>query len=212
MIAAATPRPASGSPARNDGQDAQARKVAAGVQRAQKEPELDVEATKHRLAYIWESENILDLWVQSWDKMMAGEHRNAKLLYLIATSRMFDNRCISPSRGRRAVANPKSEGKCWSSFLPNLSSASPRCSERALLYHKGDFDHKILSMAEAHGFQEKELQDMLLRELMTEGILPYPVVQKVAGQLVTQVIIKHGPVASWSQQPGRHCILKMRRA
>ena len=50
-------------------------------------------------------------------------------------------------------------------------------------------------MAEAHGFQEKELQDYLLRELMSEGKLKYPVVQKVAGQLVTQVIIKNGPVA-----------------
>ena len=35
---------------------------------------------------------------------------------------------------------------------------------------------------------------MLLRELMSEGVLRYPVVQKVAGQLVTQVITKHGPV------------------
>ena len=58
-------------------------------------------------------------------------------------------------------------------------------SEKALLYHEGDFCHKILSMAEAHGFQEQELQDLLLRELMSEGKLTYPVVQKINGQLVT---------------------------
>ena len=71
----------------------------------QKEPELDVEATKHRLAYIWESENILDLWVQSWDKKMAGEHRNAKLLFLVATSRMFDRPMNC------AIKGPSSAGK-----------------------------------------------------------------------------------------------------
>ena len=67
-------------------------------------------------------------------------------------------------------------------------------SEKALLYHEGDFCHKILSMAEANGLQEQELQDMLLRELMSEGKLNYPVVQKINGQIVTTIIIKHGPV------------------
>ena len=67
-------------------------------------------------------------------------------------------------------------------------------SEKALLYHEGDFCHKILSMAEANGFQEQELQDLLLRELMSEGKLTYPVVQKINGQLVTTIITKRGPV------------------
>ena len=67
-------------------------------------------------------------------------------------------------------------------------------SEKALLYFEGDFPHKILSMAEASGLQEQQLQDTLLRELMSEGKLDYPVAQKIDGQIVTTTIIKNGPV------------------
>ena len=158
------------------------------------QPELDVDETKHRLAYIWESEDILGLWLQSWDKVMAGEHQNAKLLYLIATSRLFDS-CMHV-----AIKGPSSGGKSeirrqvLEFFPPEDIVTFTSMSERALLYHKGDFDHKILSMAEAHGFEEQQMQDMLLRELMSEGKLVYRTVQKVAGQLVTAEIIKNGPV------------------
>ena len=82
-------------------------------------------------------------------------------------------------------------------FFPPRKTSSlspPMPSEKALLYHEGDFCHKILSMAEANGFQEQELQDLLLRELMSEGKLTYPVVQKINGQLVTTIITKRGPV------------------
>ena len=48
---------------------------------------------KRRLRPILETEDILDLWLQSWDKVMAGEHRNAKLLYLIATSACSTSAC-----------------------------------------------------------------------------------------------------------------------
>ena len=157
-------------------------------------PQPDPDELKHRLAYIWESEGILDLWLQSWDKAMAGEHRNAKLLYLIATSRLFDN-CMHV-----AIKGPSSGGKSeirrqvLEFFPPEDIVTFTSMSERALLYHKGDLDHKILSMAEAHGFEEQQMQDMLLRELMSEGKLIYRTVQKVMGQLVTTEIVKNGPV------------------
>ena len=67
-------------------------------------------------------------------------------------------------------------------------------SEKALLYMDGDFPHKILSMAEAAGLQEYALRDTLLRELMSEGRLVYPVAQKIGNQITTESIIKNGPV------------------
>ena len=57
-----------------------------------------------------------------------------------------------------------------------------------------DFQHKILSMGEATSGEEQKLQDYLLRELMSEGVLRYPVAQKVGGKITT-VIEKHGRVA-----------------
>ena len=51
-------------------------------------------------------------------------------------------------------------------------------------------------MGEAFTGKQQEFQDMLLRELMSEGHLRYPVVQKnAAGEYVTTMIEKDGPVA-----------------
>ena len=71
---------------------------------------------------------------------------------------------------------------------------SARCSEKALLYTEDDFPHKILSMGEAAGAEEQSLQDYLLRELIGEGKLHYPVVQKIGNELVTITVEKNGPV------------------
>ena len=113
----------------------------------------------------------------------------------IATSRLFDRPMNVAIKGPSSGGKSEIRRQVLEFFPPEDVVSFTTMSERALLYHQGDFDHKILSMAEAHGFQEEELQDMLLRELMSEGKLTYPVVQKVAGQLVTQVIVKNGPVA-----------------
>ena len=58
-----------------------------------------------------------------------------------------------------------------------------------------DFAHKILSMGEAAGAEQQCFQDYLLRELMSEGRLRYPVPQKIGGEIVTVIIEKNGPVA-----------------
>ena len=160
------------------------------------QPKPDPDELKHRLAYIWETEgSILDLWLQSWDQVMAGEHGNAKLLYLIATSRLFDRPMNAAIKGPSSGGKSEIRRQVLEFFPPEDIVSFTTMSDRALLYHQGDFDHKVLSMAEVHSFQERDMQDYLLRELMSEGKLKYPVVQKVAGQLVTQVIIKNGPVA-----------------
>jgi hypothetical protein len=177
----------------------------------QQQPQPDPNDLESRLRPILETEGILDLWLHDWDRVMAGEHHNAKLIYLVATSRLFDS-CM-----HAAIKGPSSGGKSeirrqvLEFFPPEDIITFTSMSERALLFHKGDFCHKILSMAEAHGFEEAALQDMLLRELMSEGVLRYRIVQKVHGQLTTVEIIKHGPVAFLVTQPERRCILKTKR-
>ena len=73
---------------------------------------------------------------------------------------------------------------------------SPRCRRRRLLYYEDDFKHKILSMGEAAGTEEKEMQDYLLRELISDGVLRYPVVMKSPDgkSMTTTTVMKHGPV------------------
>ena len=175
-----------------------------------KAPELDIDATRHRLAYIWESKDVLGLWLKSWDRVMAGERRNAKLLFLAATSRLFDKPMNVAIKGPSSGGKSEIRRQVLEFFPPEDVVSFTTMSEKALLYHEGDFSHKILSMAEAHSFEEAAMQDMLLRELMSEGVLRYKTVHKVGGQLVAHDIVKTGPVAFWSRQPRRRCILKMK--
>jgi hypothetical protein len=142
------------------------------------------------------SDSVLELFAQSWRQLLAGEEKNAKLLYLTATSRLFD-RCMSA-----AIKGPSSAGKSQirkqvlEYFPPEDVVAFTTLSEKALLYYEADFAHKILSMGEAAGTDEQSLQDYLLCELISEGRLRYPVVQKVdKGGMATVTVEKNGPVA-----------------
>jgi len=50
-------------------------------------------------------------------------------------------------------------------------------------------------MGEAAGADERSLQDYLLRELMSEGVLRYPTAMKVGASVSTVTISKDGPVS-----------------
>lgn len=162
----------------------------------EKQPPPDRNDLEARLRPILETEGILDLWTQSWDKVMAGEHRNAKLLYLVATSRLFDDCMHVAIKGPSSAGKSQIRKKVLEFFPPEDIINFTTLSEKALLYFERDFSHRILSMGEASGLQERDLQDTLLRELMSEGVLNYPVAQKDAnGKIVTTIIQKNGPVS-----------------
>jgi hypothetical protein len=150
---------------------------------------------QHSARYIIDCDDVLELFAQSWRKVIAGEEKNAKLLYLAATSRVF-SKCMNV-----AIKGPSSGGKSeirrqvLEFFPPEAIVSFTTLSERALLYYEEDFAHKILSMGEAAGAEEQSLQDYLLRELISEGRLRYPVVQMKKGGLITTTIEKNGPVA-----------------
>jgi hypothetical protein len=160
-----------------------------------KQPEPDPSDLEEKIRSIFDTEGILDLWIQDWDKVIAGEHHNAKMLYLSATSRLFARESMHV-----AIKGPSGGGKSGIrktllKFFPEEDVISfTTLAEKTLLWYKGDFPHKILSLGEATGIQEQSLQDMLLRELMSENILRYPVPQLINGRVVTTEIVKHGPV------------------
>jgi hypothetical protein len=159
-----------------------------------KEPEPDPNELEGRLRRILDTEGILDLWLKSWDKVMAGEHDNAKLLYLVATSRLFDTPMHCAIKGPSSAGKSQIRKQVLEFFPPEDIIFFTIISEKALVYEEREFSNKILSMAEATDAKSQELQDLLLRELMSEGVLNYRVAQLVQGQVRTVEVVKHGPV------------------
>jgi 5S rRNA maturation endonuclease (ribonuclease M5) len=149
---------------------------------------------KASAAEIIASSDVLALFEKDWRLLVAGEVANAKLLYLVATSRLFRKAMHAAIKGPSAAGKSEIRKRVLS-FFPDESVVSfTTLSEKSLLYFDQDFCHLILSMGEAAGAEEQQLQDYLLRELMSEGKLRYPVVTKTKEGLHTVIIEKNGPV------------------
>ena len=146
--------------------------------------------------HIIECDDVLDLFARELQKLIAGEESNAKVLYLVGTSRLLDKPMHAALKGTSASGKSELRRRVLAFFPVEDVVSFTTLSERALLYFPGDFAHCILSMGEAAGVEEATLQDYLLRELISEGRLRYPVVQRVeAVGLVTTIIEKNGPVS-----------------
>jgi hypothetical protein len=155
---------------------------------------LDSEKLAQSAADIIASDNILDLFAADFAKVIAGESANGKLIYLVCTSRLFERTMNAAIKGPSAAGKSEIRKRILE-FLPPESVVSfTSLSEKSLIYYDGDFNHKILSMGEASALDEQAFQDYLLRELMSEGRIRYPTVQKVGNELVTVIIEKEGPV------------------
>ena len=142
-----------------------------------------------------ECEDVLELFAADWRRLVAGEARNAKTLYLIATSRLLTKTMHAAVKGPSSGGKSEIRTRLLEFFPPESVISFTALSERALIYNRDNFEHKILSMGEAAGAQEQSLQDYLLRELMSEGRLEYHTVQKVGDRMETITIVKDGPVA-----------------
>ena len=104
---------------------------------------------------------------------VAGEKEARKLIYLLFNSHLL------PKPMAAAVKGPSAAGKSYivdsvlrlfpSSAYYQITSAS----ERALIYTKADFRHRILIILEAH---ESPFLEMLVRTLLSEGRIIYETV------------------------------------
>ena len=145
--------------------------------------------------HIVTSETVLDLFAAEFGKVIAGEETNGKLLYLVATSRLFDHTMHAAIKGTSAGGKSEIRKRMLEFFPPESVVSFTSLSEKSLIYHDGDFSHKILSMGEAAATDEQDFQDYLLRELMSEGRLRHATVQRVGSANVPLTIEKKGPVA-----------------
>jgi hypothetical protein len=158
-------------------------------------PEFDLDELQRSASAIIKHSDILSLFAKEFSKVVAGETVNGKLLYLVATSRLFDKPMNAAIKGTSAGGKSEIRKRILGYFPPEDVVAFTSLSEKSLIYHDGDFSHKILSMGEATATDEQNFQDYLLRELMSEGYIRHSTVQKVGNDLETMTIEKQGPVA-----------------
>lgn len=139
--------------------------------------------------------DILSLFAKDFAKVIAGEAANGKLLYLVATSRLFDKTMHAAIKGTSAGGKSEIRKQILQFFPPESVVSFTSLSEKALIYHQGDFAHKILSMGEATATDEQSFQDYVLRELMSEGRISHSTVQQVGKNMAGVTIEKQGPVS-----------------
>jgi hypothetical protein len=158
-------------------------------------PIFDLDKLADSAGHIIRHPNIINLFAKDFSKVIAGEAVNGKLLYLVATSRLFAKPMNAAIKGTSAGGKSESRKRILEYFPPEDVVAFTSLSEKSLIYYDGDFCHKILSMGEATAADEQTFQDYLLRELMSEGRIRHAAAQKVGGEIMTVMIEKEGPVA-----------------
>ena len=157
---------------------------------------VDVKALAESAKDIIASDEVLELFINDFGQVFAGERRNAKLLYLAATSRLLPEPMHVVVKGASAVGKSGLRKAVLSFYPPEHVVNFTALSEKALFFMKDDFAHKVLSMGEAMSGKQQEFQDLLLRELMSAGKLCYQVAGKDRdGTFQTTTIEKDGPVS-----------------
>ena len=123
---------------------------------------------------------------------LAGEERNAKLLYLALSSRMLD-RPVSI-----CIKGPSSGGKSF--LLETVLRAFPEAafyafsamSARALVYSEEDFVHRFMIIYEVTGMGD-DMATYLVRSLLSEGRIRYKTVEPSRDGMQPLVLDKEGP-------------------
>ena len=123
---------------------------------------------------------------------VVGEEANRILLYLLFTSRFMDRSISGVVKGDSAGGKNNLVERTMELIPAGAHIEMSGMSERALVYDQREYAHKTLVFFEAQG-QQGEMQEYLIRSLISEGRLIYGTVEKVDGQLQTVTIEKHGP-------------------
>jgi hypothetical protein len=140
--------------------------------------------------------NVLKLFEASIGERLAGEIYSAQLVYLCATSRLFAKPMNLAIKGLSAIGKSHLRDRVLDYIPPEDVVAFTTMTEKALIYLPDSLAHKILSMAEALGSRDHELQDYLIREIISEGRITHMIaVPGAPGELpATQRKVIEGPI------------------
>src|SRR5262249_35331050 len=105
--------------------------------------EVDKEALARSAAHIIISKDVLGLFMRECSKVVAGEESNAKLLYLIGTSRLLNKTMHGAIKGTSAGGKSEMRKRTLEFFPPESVVSFTSLSEKFLIYYEDDFQHKI---------------------------------------------------------------------
>jgi hypothetical protein len=135
---------------------------------------------------------ILDCLVRELEAQgVVGEHRAAKLIYLVLTSRLLERPLCAVVKGPSSAGKSFITDRVLTLFPPSAYHRITGMSEKALVYGKEPLDHRILVLAEAAGLSGG-MGAYLLRTLITEGRIDYETVDTSDG-LNGRRITREGP-------------------
>jgi len=141
-------------------------------------------------------DDVLNLFAKSIAQTLAGESYAGQILYLCATSRLFPRPMNVTVKGLSAIGKSHLRDQVLA-YIPAEDIVSfTTWTEKALIYLPDNMAHKILSMGEATGSRDNELQDYLLREIISDGRITHMVpVPGPPGELPsTRRVVKEGPI------------------
>lgn len=153
----------------NDPAEMTAEEAAHYDEQERKEAEQEREELEQSAHSIIACTDVLEMFCESLSAKIAGERPNAQLLFLVGTSRLFKK----PMHA--AIKGPSSGGKselraAVLDYMPRESVIEfDTMSDKALFYWQDKIAHKILSLGEASGTDERQAQEHILRVLMSEG-------------------------------------------
>jgi hypothetical protein len=100
------------------------------------EPQFDADELERSASHIIKHPDILNLFAKEFGKVIAGETVNGKLLYLVATSRLFDKPMHAAIKGTSAGGKSEIRKRILAFFPPESVVAFTSLSEKSLLYHE----------------------------------------------------------------------------
>jgi hypothetical protein len=121
---------------------------------------------------------------------LVGEDRNAKLLYLVMTSRVLSKPVSAVVKGDSSVGKSHTVEIVLDLFPSESYFGGTSLSPKSLFYSPEDFAHRMLVVFEAAGMADEGLQ-YVVRSLLSEGRIEHHTVQP--GSLKPVHIVKEGP-------------------
>jgi hypothetical protein len=157
----------------------------------------DVKKLRASAQDIIDCKDVLRLFVDDLRSFIAGETRNAKLIYLMSTTRLFEKPMNYALKGQSATGKSELRKCILRFFPPEVIFHFTMMSAKALYYLPDNLGlkHKIFVIAELPGIDTEQL-DYMLRELMSEAKITFHVVAKNKDdQNETKTITIEGPVS-----------------